>query len=109
VDRECNSSPLLGLNQVKNLDEKIYVDIHVVYASETILKDNKFFSRRNTQNNEDPSLYLYLHTWEPLYYGVSAYSNMYLRTSRELGDDKTNKDPKGTESDLSIYECTYFN
>jgi hypothetical protein len=74
-----------------------------------VLWGNKLHSRRNTQGNEDPSLDWYLHTWELLYYGVSLYSNMCLRKSRDLGDDKTNKDPKGTRSDLSIYECTYFN
>jgi hypothetical protein len=76
---------------------------------EIVLKANRLHSRRNTQGNEDPSLYLYLHTWELLYYGVSLYLNTCLHKSRDLGDDKTNKDPKGTELDLSICECTYFN
>jgi hypothetical protein len=44
--------------------------------------------------------YLDLHTWESLYYGVSPYSNMYLRKSRDLDDAKSSKDPKGTGSDL---------
>jgi hypothetical protein len=84
------------------------VYILVVYALETTLRDNKFPSRRNIESNEDPSLSLYLHTWESLYYGVSPYSNMYLRKSRDLGDGETNKDPEVEGSDLSIGECTYF-
>jgi hypothetical protein len=83
--------------------------ILVVYVSETILEDNKFSSRWNAQNDEDPSLVLYLHTWELLFCSVSPYSKMYLRKSHDLHDDKMNKNPKGTVSDLSIYECTYFN
>jgi hypothetical protein len=87
----------------------MFVHILAVYVPEIVLKDNKLSSRRNTQGNEDPSLDLYLHTWEHLHYSVSPYSNMYLCKSRDLGDGKSNKDPKGMESDLSICECTYFN
>jgi hypothetical protein len=85
------------------------VYILVVYALETILRNNKFLSQRNMESNEDPSLDLYLHTWESLYYSVSPYLNMYLRKSRDLGDAKLSKDPKGTRSYLSICEYTYFN
>jgi hypothetical protein len=49
VGREYNSSPCLGQNRVENLEEKICVYILVVYAPETILRDNKFLSRRNAE------------------------------------------------------------
>jgi hypothetical protein len=56
VSRRYNSSPSLGPNRVEVLDKRICVHIPVVYVSEIILKDNKFFSRRNNQGAEDPSL-----------------------------------------------------
>jgi hypothetical protein len=76
VNRKYNSSPWLGPNRVEFLDKRMYVHILVVYVPETILKDNKLSSQRNTRVNEDPSLNWYLHTWELLYYNVSPYLNM---------------------------------
>jgi hypothetical protein len=38
----------------RDSDKRVCVYILVVYALETILRNNKFLSRRNIEDNEDP-------------------------------------------------------